>query len=90
MTWQTIDTAPRDGETSFLAFGSANLADPHYEVVYYLPSTAPDLTDADGTVWPGADWCWATTDGPSFHRDSFTHWQPLPEPPNTTTGSQEP
>lgn len=25
--------------------------------------------------------CWMTADGPSYHRDMFTHWMPLPAPP---------
>lgn len=29
------------------------------------------------------DWVWAVMDGATYHRDGFTHWMPLPDPPET-------
>jgi hypothetical protein len=26
---------------------------------------------------------WATLDGLHYHRDAFTHWMPLPDPPES-------
>lgn len=82
--WKDISTdkPPMDG-TPFLAIGDLDLCEPHYEVVFFYPSSIPGITDADGIQYPGKDWCWATTDGPTFHERTFKFWMPLPSPPTT-------
>lgn len=64
--WQPISTAPKDGETRILVWG------PHgheHMVVCYDPE--PDQ--------PGFPWM--TLDGPDYQEAAFTHWMPLPAPP---------
>lgn len=64
--WQPIETAPKDG-TEILVSDSRCL-DGFMQVVCW-DDDRPD------------NYSWATSDGPSFHADAFTHWMPLPEPP---------
>ncbi len=68
MSWQPIDTAPKDG-TPILGWDGRDLA-----VVYWYAFEHPggawflstvDLSGADGLSQP-------------------THWQPLPEPPEAS------
>jgi hypothetical protein len=69
MTWQTMDSAPRDGR-EFLAVNKDKAA-VSYRVVYYQGEGDPK-------------YCWHVEDarkGFNHHRDFFTHWMPLPAPP---------
>ena len=70
MTWQPIETAPRDG-TRVLVWGrheSRGYAD-GVSVAVHVPTATPphDLWAAHGGLVHGA-----------------THWMPLPEPPQVT------
>lgn len=66
--WQTIDSAPRDGQ--FLVYGS-----------YHYPGDK-NPTEYISIVERSGDpaWPWATSEG-NVAREAFTHWQPLPSPP---------
>lgn len=37
--------------------------------------------DDDPDEPPTPDYHWSTLDGPCYHRALFTHWMPLPAPP---------
>ena len=67
MTWQPIDMSPRDG-THVLAWGPFS-GGPH--VVYF----------GDGQKRPEV-WHVAWGSSEVWNDEKFTHWQPLPEPPN--------
>lgn len=78
MTWQPIETAPKDG-TPFLTF-SKDAAD------------APRVGPLGGHSTPVLVMCWTAYDGRpypvdevgdwhDFHNYEPTHWMPLPEPP---------
>ena len=66
VNWQPISTFPRDGE-AYLVCDNRIMGGDH-EVVWF-----------DDEVKTG--WCLATSDGPHYHIDKFTHWAKLPEPP---------
>jgi hypothetical protein len=66
--WQPIETAPKDG-TGILVIDD-NVMDGFHQVVFW----------DDDAKQPG--WNWATSDGPSFHRECFTHWKPLDKTPH--------
>lgn len=51
--------------TEFLAYGD----EIGWQVVDYDPSKRDPA------------WCWAVTDGVTYHGSAFTHWRPLPDPP---------
>ncbi|WP_138476181.1 DUF551 domain-containing protein [Dyadobacter bucti] len=63
--WQDISTAPRDG-TEILAL--QDLPTNIYMVVSWDDSSVDE------------NMRWASIDG-VYHKDLFTHWQPLPAPP---------
>lgn len=68
--WQPIKTAPKDGR-EFLAVNK-DKPSVTYRVVYF----DEDVRDAL--------YCWHVEDagkGFNHHRDFFTHWMPLPDPP---------
>ena len=77
--WQPIETAPRDGDTSFVAWGE----DYGFPIVFWDPTDGKPLVCADGHQFAAEEWCWAQLDGSTLHKDCFTHWMPLPEPPAT-------
>ena len=69
MNWQPIDTAPKDG-SSFLAV-DARVRD-WQMVIFY-----------DAPYEKGSPFIWSVPDSTSaYHKDMFTHWMPLPEPPS--------
>ncbi|WP_420140128.1 hypothetical protein [Sphingomonas sp.] len=74
--WLPIESAPKDDETCFLAWG------PNYgaQVVFYHPSDAPALTTHDGVRFEGSEWYWAIVDGNTLHKDTFTHWAEINPP----------
>lgn len=59
-------TFPRDGEAYLVC--DEKILDGFHQVVFF-----------DDEAKGG--WCLATSDGPTFHFDAFTHWMPLPKPP---------
>jgi len=68
MSWQPIETAPRDGRTPVLLF------QPHPD--------APDEMHVG--VWSKADREWLVVGDYFVEGDEghpITHWMPLPEPP---------
>jgi len=67
--WQPIETAPRDG-TKILVSG----------VVKKQAITRHVLWDAD-SAYRAHPWQSAEHDWKHYDTSSFTHWQPLPEPP---------
>lgn len=67
MTWQPIDTAPKDG-TSILTY-------PHYSVIHW--SNEGDVLTATGNGW-ASTWC---DDLDAFSTCDPTHWMPLPASP---------
>lgn len=70
-TWQTTDSAPRDGSNILLC--DARVQD-HQIVCYWddQPKTIP--------------FHWATPDGCHYHAMAFTHWMPLPKAPEMAKG----
>lgn len=69
MSWQPIETAPRD-DTEFLGGRFVQGEEPSYRVVYYF------IDDRD------PDFPWVVSDGDgAHHKDFLTHWMPLPPPP---------
>lgn len=83
MTWQPIETAPKDG-TWFMICNTKDGFD-SYEVGCHDPMLWPEYVEVDGGlfrkemkpihVWRGFN---------NMHR--ATHWMPLPDPP-TARGS---
>ena len=73
MSWQPIETAPKDG-TWILVFEPSRYP-PHHHVVQWGP---PEWGD-----WPDT---WVTMAlGPNpdtYDAEDATHWMPLPEPPS--------
>lgn len=67
MTWQPIETAPRD-EAEILGYWAVTKV---YRIIQWVEGV-----DAKGRVH--ADWC-ETESGMLI--DPPTHWQPLPPPP---------
>ncbi|MBZ9939194.1 hypothetical protein LB518_23050 [Mesorhizobium sp. BR1-1-16] len=65
--WQDISTAPHDG-TDILVIEP----DTHIMLVVGWDDEPPI---------PFANW--ATLDGPNYHAWMFSHWMPLPPPPET-------
>lgn len=64
--WRPIEAAPKDGE-GILVTDARVIG--WTQVVYW---------DDEATT----DWGWARDDIDShWHKDMFTHWMPLPEPP---------
>lgn len=64
--WQPIDTAPKDGTDIIALFVGSDVQ----IIVCY---------DDSNLVNPNNPWC--TLDGLAYHKEAFTHWQLLPEPP---------
>ena len=71
MTWQPIETAPKDG-AEFLAYDPvSNRAD------------VCEWNEMLGCVWQSqADGEFGPDEG-EFRGDSASHWMPLPQPPET-------
>lgn len=67
--WKPIETAPKNGR-EFLAV-NARAASVGYRVVYF------DGDAKEPYIWHVED----AAEGFNHHRDFFTHWMPLPEPP---------
>ena len=87
--WQPIDTAPKDG-TPIIAYRPAANVGTHSRVIVVR------WYDEDGQAFPVGAWCWPVdiedeyddeewmeivTEGNNFEATDFTHWMPLPEPP---------
>ncbi len=72
--WQPIETFPRDGNGYLVC--DARTLDSH-EVVFW--------DDEEKTGW-----CLHTSDGPSYHPATFTHWMPLPDMPGDQTTPGQP
>lgn len=49
------------------------------EILAWGMSIGHLVVEFDEAADPG--WPWSTLDGPNYHRDAFTHWMPLPDPP---------
>lgn len=64
--WQPIDTAPKDGTSVLVSDGRASGG--------FMNVVAYELDDR-------GPWVWHTNDGISYHAEAFTHWMPLPAPP---------
>lgn len=73
--WQSIETAPRDGN-EFLAWGAPEDTE-FCQIVFYDPSEGRDIVTNEGNIFPAADWCWAVVDGPTLHKSCFSLWMPL-------------
>lgn len=70
MTWQPIETAPRDGTSVLLLFEGVV-----HQGAYHGPS--------DGAIFarkPSVYNWFSETCGASLHDADVTHWQPLPPP----------
>lgn len=68
LSWQPMATFPRDGE-GYLVWDDRKLGgDP--EVVFW----------DDEAKGAGIGWCLATSDGPTYHVETFTHWAKIPGP----------
>ena len=67
MTWQPIETSPRDGTIVILFSADENMVDAGYW---------SSLIDSS----PPAGW-FETTGGDHWHLGDVTHWMPMPAPP---------
>lgn len=67
--WRPIESAPRDG-TRFLAFGS----------FVYEGDSSPTEYQEVAAYSGDEDWPWEDAEG-LHHHEFFSHWQPLPSPP---------
>lgn len=65
LQWETIETFPRDGNAYLVC--SDRVQDGNCEVVFF-----------DDEASTG--YCLATSDGPNYHPDTFTHWARIPLP----------
>ena len=63
--WQDISTAPKDGNEFLAIDAETGFA----QVVDYSPRTNDDT------------FVWAVSDGSTYREDAFSHWMPLPPPP---------
>lgn len=70
--WQPIETAPKDGTEILACDVSGDLGAYHVEVVFWAVSWGDD-SDTVG---------WGICDGQTRPPSCFTHWMPLPEPPD--------
>ena len=73
MEWQPIETAPKDG-TKILAW----FADGDYSIIYW---GAYDDSWVQSLPGLGSD--------SGYSPDTFSHWMPLPLPPNVSRETQE-
>jgi hypothetical protein len=70
MTWQPIETAPKDGTWVLLYDKRSDLA----EVAQW---------DSDKTYFDDCPiYGWHTANGIDYMTLTFTHWMPMPEPPD--------
>ena len=70
MTWQPIETAPKDGTAIDLW-------------VSYEDGSGQRVTDCtwfNGRWWPGEGPTWQLDEGDG---EKITHWRPLPNPPES-------
>lgn len=77
MSWQPIETAPRDGTLILLA-GNAQMVSGRWR------EAIPERNEPFGGGWFWAraiPAMWELVDGTGMTFVSPTHWQPLPEPP---------
>lgn len=65
LDWQPMETFPRDGE-GYLVWDDRKMGG------------CPEVVFWDDAATTG--WCLATSDGPSYHRETFTHWARIPSP----------
>lgn len=66
MEWRLIDTAPKDGAEILVC--DYRVAGGFRNVVRYTEEDYPSV--------------WETQEFAVYHQDAFTHWMPLPEPPD--------
>lgn len=52
-----------------------------YEFLAYGDEIGWQVVDYDPNP-RNPDWLWAVADGTTYHREAFTHWMPLPDPPS--------
>jgi hypothetical protein len=70
--WRLMETFPKDGNAYLVC--NAETLDGCHQVVFWDDERAEkDL------------WCLTIPDGPTFHRNAFTHWMELPRPPGYET-----
>jgi len=72
--WQPIETAPRNHIILAGRFGRER-----------APTHAVVLWDDDPKMAGGPEYPWGVASldaSQAHHKDFFTHWMPLPEPPN--------
>lgn len=63
--WQPIETAPKDGTEILVA--DYRVAGGFMNVVAYTDEDFPNV--------------WETQEFLAYHHEAFTHWMPLPKPP---------
>lgn len=74
-TWLPIEMAPRnEADAEAILVCDNRVHGGFHQVVFW-----------DSEV--GNDFKWATSDGPNFHKDAFTHFQPIDAPPPLITPS---
>ena len=78
MTWQTIDSAPKDG--TIILLGGGRVFCEQRDCHIHSPQVAAWVTDGTVSAWliagTESGYIWIMYDEP-------THWQPLPPPPET-------
>jgi len=76
MEWQPIETAPKDGT-------------PHVRGLWVCDATSgyPLYWQVDAGCEHTDDGDWILSDGytSGWHADDYSHWMPLPEPPQYST-----
>jgi uncharacterized protein DUF551 len=77
MTWQPIETAPKDG-TVLLLYGGEDDNAGHVGEKYQTFCRSPCRG-----MWDGNEWLMALAEAGyvGVCRNNPTHWMPLPEPP---------
>lgn len=90
MKWKPIETAPKDGTWIMAWRGTALLGE-------WSPLVIAQWSECEGIwVWPDEPYdVWSAAgreaanermeDGGMFEDDKFTHWMPLPAPPQAAT-----
>lgn len=91
MTWQPIETAPRDG-THILCHDGFDDDDPIVAVMYWLPALPQKPWTPPEAVCLTRDWGeagWVLAEAPGFNKHNWpAYWMPLPSSPKATTEAE--